>query len=245
MNQFTNEYYHLIGKSFICYGVQNTNFIYFRFIPRVSDLDFVYRLSQEKANFEMNQSQNAIVRTPEQKIEKTFEGTLAELAVVQFLYNVCNIEPKLIQWYNIERSSFKYNHQEYDIRLNNKIDIGVRSSYYKESNDISGVFFTKQMDYMLYQNSVKKQDKKDDFQMRVLYLNKHNIKYTPKTVMEIISDLLFGRIEIYIVGGIKCSEILSRGTYKKMGQRNTVYCTLNLKEGPNLQEFSKEIHSYL
>lgn len=56
MNIFTDKYNELIGKSFVRYRVPETNFSYYRFFPRVSDLDLVNRLSKEKIKFEMNAS---------------------------------------------------------------------------------------------------------------------------------------------------------------------------------------------
>lgn len=240
MNNFTNEYNRIIGQTFIKYVVPNTKFTYYLFVPRVSDIDFVKRLSQEKVRFEMNHSQNAIIRDYTKKLEKTFEGTLAELATIQFLESVYKINSKYIKWYNIERNTFRYvPKEEYDIRLNDHIDIGVRSSYYKESANMAEVFSSNKMDYFLYKNKVKGMDKIDNFEMRVLY---HTApKYIPRSIDEMIKKLNDGTIKIYIVGGIRCSEIQSRGKYKQMGQNNTQYLTLNLKDGPCLDEFFFEI----
>lgn len=241
MNIFTDKYNELIGKTFIEYRVPQTNFSYYRFFPRVSDLDLVNRLSKEKIKFEMNASQNIEERNTTKKLEKTFEGTLAELAILQFLTVIYHINHQYIKWYNIERNSFEYSPEEYDIRLDDRIDIGVRSSHFKESDDISRVFFTDKMDYFLYQNEIKKQDKKDNFQMRVLYLDVVNPNYIPKSVAQLISALNNDKMQIYIVGGIKCSEIITRGQYKNMGQYNSQYHTLNLKSGPNLTKFYFEL----
>lgn len=242
MNNFTNEYNRTIGRTFIKYLVPHTKFSYYLFVPRVSDIDFVRRLSQEKVSFEMNQSQNAIIRDPIKKLEKTFEGTFAELAVIQFLESVYKINSKYIKWYNVERNTFRYvPEEEYDIRLNDHIDIGVRSSYYKESVTMNEVFSSKKMDYLLYKNKVKRTDKIDDFEMRVLYHIATAPKYIPRSIDEMIKKLNDGTIKTYIVGGIRCSEIKYRGKCKQMGQRNTQYLTLNLKDGPCLDEFYSDI----
>lgn len=108
MNIFTDKYNELIGKTFIEYRVPQTNFSYYRFFPRVSDLDLVNRLSKEKIKFEMSASQNIEERSTTKKLEKTFEGTLAELAILQFLTVIYHINRQYIKWYKKEKRLLKW-----------------------------------------------------------------------------------------------------------------------------------------
>ena len=77
--------------------------------------------------------------------------------------------------------------------------------------------------------------------MRVLYLDVVNPNYIPESVAQLISALNNDKMQIYIVGGIKCSEIITRGQYKNMGQYNSQYQAFHLKSGPNLTKFYFEL----
>lgn len=129
-----------------------------------------FKIAREKAQYTMDYSQELKIRTPKEKVIKQFKGVLAETAIHLYLVKECGIPFDKVHRWDLERSSFRYSSNEYDLRFltdSGELSIESRASdSYKTSLDE----FVKKYDIIgKYSNSKKVGEKTADLYIRPVY----------------------------------------------------------------------------
>lgn len=236
-------------KSWQFKKLQSHGYTYYSFSPTLDDLRLVKYIAVNKAIKTNNADQNGNERDLNTKIHKQFMGDLAELAVTKFLVNVIHLEESKVKWWDVERETFDYSKNEYDVAIlgegNTFIEVNVRASFYKESKNIGEMFLSDKMDYITsYTNSVKQKENEGDISLRVIYSFpksfKSKLPNNSKTKAFYNTFDFFKYLttkdnneflRIYVVGFAPTSLIKDKQKEKSLSQKNTKYKTIHIREG--------------
>lgn len=202
-----------------------------------------------KSKHTNNENKNGDVRTISKKFDKQIEGILGEIAIEKYIEKICNkinkeLGVKIHRYDDIRTDSFKSPKGEYDIKIvinEEEIIIEARASInYKFA-------LTKEtLEYIdtlgTYINPKKSTEKKSDFYIRPLFQLKQpneNININDISILDYILD---DKIELYLTGG--CNTEMMFGSLSKektMGQSNTIYQTLAISKGWDMQELTEHL----
>lgn len=194
-------------------------------IPNADIISHALDIAKEKAEYTMAEDQGERIRTNEGKVLSAFRGVFAETAI-QILFETVlnNYEDLEIIRYDIERETFEYKPEEYDVRIKNKnnvYDLEIRSSEnYKydlkgglEKLDIIGE----------YTNSTKVSEEYSDYYVRPLYHYKPTTYKQEKNLSSYIDKLKKGEIILYITAGTDLYSMNKYSKIKNLGQEKTKY----------------------
>lgn len=187
-------------------------------------INHALQIAKEKSQFTMNADQNAVSRTEDAKLLSAFRGILAETAIQVLLEQCMNFNKVEIKRFDLERASFKYSSDEYDLKLivdNQSYEIESRSSEnYKytlreglEKLDIIGA----------YTNFKKIGENPSDFYIRPLYQYNPVTGRQERSLAEYIHKLKNGEITLFLTAGTDLDTMERYGRLKKMGQKNTEF----------------------
>ncbi|EJR29583.1 MULTISPECIES: hypothetical protein [Bacillus cereus group] len=208
-------------------------------------IDHVKRITKEKEKHTMSSSQDLTPREKNEKLTKLFQGIYAETYLHKFFELVLSSKDFSILRWDLERSSFKYSTDEYDLKIikdsTTEYTVESRSSQnYKhslkhgvENFDIIGP----------YVNSVKKKEDYNDFYLRPLF---QYADYSKRTIVETnyssFTDLLLkDSISLYIITGCH-KEIMYSAPIKNMGQRSK-YKYIPHVHVPDIINFIQELRT--
>lgn len=245
MNQFGREFTELFKKY--------KNYQYFREVK----LDFgivlefhapadiynnCYKIAREKAKFTMSYSQRLILRAPKEKVIKQFKGVLAETAIHLYLIQVCNIPFNAVHRWDLERDTFEYSPNEYDLKITTgekAIFIESRSS---DSYKTSLESFVKYYDIIgKYSNKRKRGEKEADIYMRPVYQFEPCIKAEERTekLYETYKMIQSKSLKLYLVSGAVREEMYGPNSYaKNMLQGDTIYQCLKIIDAGDMKRIS-------
>lgn len=238
MNKFTKTYNEYLHTDFIKEPINNgKNFIY-RYLVRVDDILLTWKMAHEKAGYTMDASQSGEKRSVNVKVINAFKGMLAELVCHRFLISVVGEEDKNIYRYDIVRNDFSYDSEEYDIKIKNNDEIynvEIRSSIsYK--TDIEQAY--NQFDIIgSYVNENKRHEDLSDIYIRPFYQYNKVKERSVEERNKIHIDILTGKVSIYIIAGAFKEDFEKKGYTKTMGQNNTNYYALKIKEASDPYQF--------
>lgn len=203
-----------------------------------------------KSEYTNNENQNAETRARYNKLEKQFEGIVAEIAIVEWLKIVLNgTDTQIIRYDDIREDGFRSPIDEFDIKIINpkgkEFTVEVRASVnYKYS---FGENTIKYFDTIgPYYNSVKKQEKKANFYIRPLFQLKNPLGNNARICdFSLLEKFLNNEAELYITGGATYELMMNKGYNTNFGQRNTIYKALKIIDGLNIDELNQEILNHI
>ncbi len=187
-----------------------------------------YDISVAKAEKTMNQDQAGQKRSQKIKIINQFRGILAESIVHLYLHFGIGIPFDKIKRYDLERKTFDYNPEEYDIKIvstdsQKTKEIEVRSSnnpYKTISRYLAnrGIICT-------YTNKLKKHENAKDISFAVIYSNyKHTGHLDEKIRSKFFQDFKNENYQIYLITHCATKQAFSEhGETVNLGQGNTEY----------------------
>ncbi len=189
----------------------------------------IYNISLEKAEKTMKLNQNLEEREQYIKIIKSFRGILAETIVHLYLHYICEIPIDKIKRYDLERETFEYKKEEYDIKICSSHQntpcyiIEVRSSNnpYENIED----YLAERGIICAYTNNQKKTEEAKDISIAIIYkLSGHKGNLKEKMEKNFFEDFYENKYTIYFPTHCALKETcynLSKKT--NLGQNNTEY----------------------
>ena len=243
MNEFGKEFFNLLEKrnNFIFFPEEKTMNFYnngneYKIETVILDysnfdkelINNCYKIADVKSRKTMDFNQAGKKRILKEKIMKQFRGVLAETIVHLYLYYRCNIDKNNIKRYDIERESFEYSQEEYDVNVilnNNKIiTLEIRSSNNPYKN-ISDYLSNRGIKYV-YFNEHKKKEKFRDLAIAVIYdLENHTGQLGDKQIEKFFNNLKDKKYKIYLITHCATIRHLKKGQYivDSLKQNNTQY----------------------
>lgn len=201
-----------------------------------------FKIAREKAQYTMDYSQELKIRTPKEKVIKQFKGVLAETAIHLYLVKECGIPFDKVHRWDLERSSFRYSSNEYDLRFltdSGELSIESRASdSYKTSLDE----FVKKYDIIgKYSNSKKVGKKTADLYIRPVYQceSRFSEKEWKSKLYETFDMIQSRFLKLYLVSGATKEEMYGESGYKKnMSQGETIYQCLRITAAGDMNRIS-------
>ena len=185
-----------------------------------------YNIAIEKAKKTMPQDQAGNIRPPKIKVVNQFRGVLAETIVHLFLYYKCNVNIKNIYRYDLERETFDYKPQEYDIKVvinNEEKELEIRSSN-NPYNSLEN-YLARRGVICAYTNSFKLSEDFKDLSIAVIYdKTAHTGPLSFEQREKFIKDFAKNEYKIYLVTHCatkRAAEVY--GKIKEYGQHGTKY----------------------
>lgn len=211
----------------------------YEFIPSEMDITLIKAIAEEKSKHTYDHNQDDYLRMPQEKINKQFEGCLAELAVTKFLIQIIGEKSEHVHIYDAERPDFEYHpNEEYDVLVEKEHGVRkkceVRNSWsYKTTitefcNGYGDVIGT-------YTNTTKQSEELADFFIRpVLQLNslQENI---PMNTFELMMNQ---SARLYIVAACTKQEMIDLGHYNHyMTKNQTIFWTTKINKLQSVDKF--------
>lgn len=212
---------------------------YFEYLPSDYDIILVKSISEEKAIHTNDENQDGIKRNINEKINKQFEGCLAELVAAKFLIQIFSESPENIDVYDYNRKNFQYTPEEYDIAIvkgTKKIRCEIRNSW---SYKTSITDFCEKCDVIgKYTNEIKQQEELADFFIRPV-LQLVSLDYSiPKNTEELI---LNKKAKIYIVAACTKEEMIEKGSYNNfLSKHGTKFWTVKIEKLKSVEKYEDE-----
>ena len=203
--------------------------------------------SKMKTLYSMAYGQDSQVRSDELKFQRQLMGTIAEIAVADYLelsLKKAKLSDKwqVVRYDDVRTDGFRSPEGEYDIKLiqgdNIEMDVESRSSIaHNRSLEVA----LNQYDIIgPYTSDVKKNEAFRDFYARPLYayLDYEKSRYSNLSFEKLLND---GRIELYIVGGCDRDQMANKSFPKSMRQGRTRYKVVPILQGYDAIAFSEHI----
>lgn len=204
-----------------------------------------YKIAREKAKYTMDYSQSLEKRTLEEKIIKLFKGILAEASIQLYLVQKCNIPFDKVHRWDLERNSFKYTSDEYDVKIvTEKGDIFIESRSSDSYKTTLNMFVNGYDIIGRYSNQRKTYEKMADLYLRPVY------QFMPCIKEEEREDKLFQTykmiqaklLRLYLVSGATKEEMYGKKSYmKSMQQGETSYQCLKIIDAGDMERITKII----
>lgn len=241
-----NLYYTLLNNRFREIIDSNNRKIYYEYIPSKLELSFLESIAQEKMKYTNSNNQDDQIRIADEKVNKQFEGCLAEFVVAKFLITILDENPQNIKIYDAEREDFLYHKdEEYDIKvcrnsITKKCEVRCSWSYRYDLTK-----FCKDCDVIgSYINNTKYKEALADFYIRpVLQLKQfdNKLSHTPKNSIQLMKE---GKAGIYIVAACTREEMEKLGTLNPAMTRNQTkfFCT-KINQLDSVSDFKKKYHN--
>lgn len=225
------------GNSFILETINQSNHVY-KFPFSSEELNFTYRMAFEKAKFTMARNQAGTKRLPLTKVDKAFQGMLAEYAVHKFIHEILHVPYTQISRYDVDRNSFQYvPNEEYDIKIikdSKTYDCEVRSSI-KVGKIPEDAFNTYDVIGPYYNDYKVVEEEFADFYIRPMYMV--NNKRFNKKKDSIIQEIRKGTVSLYILTGAIKTDFETFGYQKNMDQKDTDYWAIRMKDLGGIEKF--------
>lgn len=222
------------------------NYQILRVNPKEEFIRHALKIAKVKSKHTMDEDQAENIRDFDQKVLSAFRGIFAETAVQVYLEKILP-HCKILR-YDIERLTFAYSPEEYDLKIvqNGKTyEIESRSSEnYKRGMDITKGLET--LDIIgSYTNNTKVQESPADFYIRPLYQYETRNGYQERNLNNYLKRLREGDIVLYLTAGTDFETMQRYGRLKPMGQNNTLYRCLWLHhiKTKDIIQFMKQLQS--
>lgn len=241
INKFTVIYNQLIKNhtnSFFPVDINYGNNRVFYIKLATAELNLNLEMAKEKAQYTMDYSQSGDIRSPEVKINKAFQGILAEYAVHKFINEVLSVPYSNIRRYDIERTDFQYRaNEEFDIKIfqnNSWLDCEIRSSI---SSGYPVYTTFNNMDIIgPYYNAYKRGfEQIADFYIRPFYImNNKNFNIKSSSLYD---ALLNDEGKLYILTGATKQDFTKYSYIQSMNQGETEYRAIKIREVGGIEGF--------
>lgn len=221
--------------------VKNFNVLKINFLDKLSlNLKSLIQ-SFLKSEYTNNENQNAETRLKYNKLEKQFEGIVAEIAIAEWLKIIFSgTQTQILRYDDIRKDTFKSAAGEFDIKIINpqhqEFTVEVRASVnYKYP---FGENTIKYFDTIgPYYNYVKKQEKKADFYIRPLFQLKKPLGNNAKICdFSLLEKFLNDEADLYITGGATYELMKDKGYNTNFNQKNTTYKALKIIDGLDINQ---------
>lgn len=178
-------------------------------------------LAKEKTNYTMDLNQASIPRDYITKIKKCTQGILAEMFIhflltERYHFNVLR--------YDLERDSFVYNPEEYDLKIISS------NKYYEVESRSSNIHHTSVEKFVRndviigpYVNKVKSKDDLADFHFRPIYMPEFEPFVYKEGKVLISNDFLDNKTSLVITGVATKNDFVLNGRTASLGQWGTKY----------------------
>ncbi len=203
-----------------------------------------------KSEYTKNENQNAETRARYNKLEKQFEGIVAEIAIVEWLKKVFNgTQIQILRYDDIRKDGFMSAADEFDIKIINfqgqEFTVEVRASVnykYAFNEQTIKLFDT----IGPYYNYVKKQEKKAQFYIRPLFQLKNPLGNNARICdFSLLEKFLNDEADLYITGGATYGLMYEKGYETNFGQKNTKYKALKIIDGLDINELERELLNHI
>ena len=210
------------------------------FMPVNSILNNCYKIAVEKAKYTMDEGQDLQIRNRRKKIINQFKGIMAETAIQLYLLERCNFKIDSVKRWDLERESFAYTNNEYDIKITQSgIDFFIESrssSSYK--TDLK--HFMMYYDIIgKYANQRKTNERISDLYVRPVFQYVNCTLTQDEYEQEIFNtfdDISAKRLKLYLVAVAGKNEMYGpRGYKKNMGQGKTRYQCIKIKDAHDIR----------
>ena len=218
-NKKINEHYNFFIEKSI--SINNKEFRYLICNIDMEILKCALSLAKEKTNYTMDLNQASIPRDYITKIKKCSQGILAEMFIHFLLIERYHLN---VLRYDLERDSFVYNPEEYDLKVvtsNKDYEIESRSSNIHHTSIEK--FVTTDVIIGPYVNKIKSKDDLADFHFRPIYMPEFEpFEYHDGKL--IISNKFFeNKINLVITGVATKDDFINNGYTASLGQWGTKY----------------------
>lgn len=181
-------------------------------------------IAEEKSSYTMDKDQAEKIRTFEEKKLSAFRGVLAETASQILLERCLKLSTIDIKRFDIERSTFAYSPEEYDIKIlykNNSYEIEIRSSENYKYNLRDGL---EKLDIIgIYTNDTKLEEEPAHFYIRPLYQYNPLIFKQERNLESYLRKIKRGEITLYLTAGTDRKSMERYSRIKQMGQNKTEF----------------------
>ncbi len=199
-----------------------------------------------KSEYTNNENQNTESRARYTKLEKQFEGIVAEIAIVEWLKTILNNNTQIIRHDDVREDGFRSPADEFDIKIINpqgkEFTIEVRASVnYKYPFGENTIKFFDTIGP--YNNYIKKQEKQADFYIRPLFQLKNPLGNNARICdFSLLEKFLNNEADLYITGGATYDLMVKKGYNTNFGQKNTSYKALKIINGLDINALEQAIH---
>lgn len=201
--------------------INNTQFKYLVCNVDLDLLKCAVELAKVKSKFTMSQNQASIPRDSVTKLQKCAQGVLAEMFIHILL--VHRYDFKVLR-YDLERQSFIYSTEEYDLK------IYISNDFYEVESRSSNIHHRSIKKFIMedviigpYGNKVKIEDELADFHFRPIYVPDF-IPFTSENGKYHYSEnMINGDIKLVITGVATKEDFLNHGFRQTLGQKGTSY----------------------
>lgn len=234
--------------------INNNDFNFVKILFSKEELDLALKQANLKSKHTMNANQAGEQRTALTKINKQFQGILAEIAITKYLEIALKEKPymSVLRYDSVRTDNFQSSINEYDIKIvnhnnNNQWEIESRSSVcwkkdlHKALKDDTVV---RAYNHIIgsYQSKFKNNENQNDFYIRPLFhiplgYNKEN----PFDFTRIFKEQNKS-ISLYLISGCHKSTMFGdKGFKNSLSQNGTEYQLLKYKDSLDMSEFTKKI----
>lgn len=248
MNAFGKEFTELYGRyrdyPYFCTAELDFGMV-LEFQAPADIYNHCYKIAREKSKYTMDYSQKLSIRTPKEKEIKQFKGILAETAIQLYLIQICRIPFDSVHRWDLERDTFQYTPNEYDLKISTEKKELLIESRASDSYKTSLDKFVKYYDIIgKYSNRKKTNEKKADIYMRPVY------QFIPCVKAEEWKDKLYETyqmiqsksLKLYLVSGATEAQMYGEKSYtKNMSQGDTVYQCLKIMDAGDMNRISEVI----
>jgi hypothetical protein len=189
-------------------------------------LENCLKIAKEKAQKTMSKNQAGEDRPFEIKVINQFRGVLAETIVHLYLHYECGIPLQNIKRYDLERRTFDYSPEEYDLKIiknGKEYTLEVRSShdYYGDLKK----YLEKRGIICAYINKYKLQENIKDISCAVIFqLKGYSGPLDNNTRSKFFEDFERERYKIYFITHCATKDVCKEKSYKtNLGQKSTEY----------------------
>ena len=217
--------------------IKELNKTVFEFIPSEFDIALLKTIAKEKSLYTNSNNQYDMHRTSIEKINKQFEGCLAEFAVAKFLIQVFGEEPSNVHVYDAERVDFQYKAgEEYDIKviregIEKRCEVRNSWSYKTDIKE-----FCEHLDLIgSYTNETKQSEELADFFIRPVLQTPSKVNSIPKCTIKLIEAQ---KVKMYIIAACTKAQLLEKGNFNpNISRANTKYKTVKINQLSSIEEF--------
>jgi len=192
-------------------------------IPSPELVETSILLAEEKSLKTMDSNQNLIVRNRAEKINQSCRGILGEAAIQLLFAKQLKLPLTDIKRFDLERDSFDYTSDEYDLRISN-IRIEVRTSNNPTASILDYISNRDRGVICTYTNRVKSREQESDFYFGFVYDYPGMRGPVPlDRKISFARDIVEGRLKMYLVAGVNNAERERYGVVTHLNQSNTSY----------------------
>lgn len=210
-------------------------------LPNQCLLEMCQQLAIEKAKYTMDQDQRGEIRSQGEKESKQLEGIIAETYCHLLLMQ--HLPDWQILRYDLERDSFNYSTDEYDIKIkkdDKEYEFEIRNSYSYKTSIAQG--YAKLDVLGAYVNIYKLSEQLSDFFIRPLFqLNPPEgyRRYAPKfnSADELLRKIFDGSIIPYICCGTDKNDLIKNGYQSTFNQGSTKYQAIKMVNTKDIIDF--------